>query len=965
MVARPGHVGQRDLEAHCGAAVRLLRWLAGGPLRPPAPHGRGDPHGRRCARRARDDPHAGRLLSLLLLQRLGQRVRRPAPEPGASVALVHGGAWSCDGVRLCRDRRRRRVGAVPGGMADPGGGVAGGAAGARRADCPRRPPDGAVRSGIAQRIRLHNLHQPAPSSGRCRLPCSGVLSLARGQHVLDCRRGRHEPALEALLESRSRLPAGRGRAGCLAGARLEPGRPAGDGMAGRPVPEEVRHAADLCAGRVGDPALVPGGHAGGDLSLRPSLRHRAGWGIHGHSAHGRRAVRCARLGTRHGRRADGGRRRRGSRAGARRPHARRVGELRHRLPGGHRVRARGGGGDPVPAAALTSCARLCVLTPCPPLRSGEGGRWTGGEDVKRIGIIMNGVTGRMGLNQHLVRSILAIREQGGVRLSNGDRLVPDPILVGRSETKLREIAAAHGLTRVSTDLDACLANPADEIYFDATVTSLRVAHVGLAIAAGKHVYCEKPVAATTAEALELASSASRRGVKHGVVQDKLFLPGIRKLKRLVDAGFFGRILSVRGEFGYWVFEGDGEAGPAQRPSWNYRKEDGGGIILDMFAHWRYLLDHTFGPVTAVQCTGATHIAERVDEQGRRYAATADDAAYATFVVQGAKGEILAQFNSSWAVRVYRDDLLQIQVDGTHGSAVATLRGCKTQRRAQTPRAVWNPDVPNPADFYAPWQDVPDEEPFDNAFKVQWERFLLHVATDAPFPHDFREGAKGVQLADLALRSWAERRWVEVPRLEGLPTRVVGAQHAAPLHRCDAMLRTLRLPLADGTTARYTMREPVAWRPPTGPIRCRVAYAAAHVVSDPLADADPLGAAPLDWEATLAYRRHLWSLRLAVAEAMDTAQRGMGLDWRAAQELIRRSLAEARATGGAIACGAGTDQLAPAEGVTLADVEGAYEEQVGYGEGQGGEGGVVLMASRALARAARGPDDYARVYGTVL
>src|SRR3989442_7663468 len=578
---------------------------------------------------------------------------------------------------------------------------------------------------------------------------------------------------------------------------------------------------------------------------------------------------------------------------------------------------------------------------------------------------MNGVTGRMGLNQHLVRSILAIREQGGVRLSNGDRLVPDPILVGRSETKLREIAAAHGLTRVSTDLDACLANPADEIYFDATVTSLRVAHVGLAIAAGKHVYCEKPVAATTAEALELASSASRRGVKHGVVQDKLFLPGIRKLKRLVDAGFFGRILSVHGEFGSWVFEGDGEAGPAQRPSWNYRKEDGGGIILDMFAHWRYLLDHTFGPVTAVQCTGATHIAERVDEQGRRYAATADDAAYATFVVQGAKGEILAQFNSSWAVRVYRDDLLQIQVDGTHGSAVATLRGCKTQRRAQTPRAVWNPDVPNPADFYAPWQDVPDEEPFDNAFKVQWERFLLHVATDAPFPHDFREGAKGVQLADLALRSWAERRWVEVPRLEGLPTRVVGAQHAAPLHRCDAMLRTLRLPLADGTTARYTMREPVAWRPPTGPIRCRVAYAAAHVVSDPLADADPLGGAPLDWEATLAYRRHLWSLGLAFAEAMDTAQRGMGLDWRAAQELIRRSLAEARATGGAIACGAGTDQLAPAEGVTLADVERAYEEQVGYVEGQGGEGRVVLMASRALARAARGPDDYARVYGTVL
>ena len=588
--------------------------------------------------------------------------------------------------------------------------------------------------------------------------------------------------------------------------------------------------------------------------------------------------------------------------------------------------------------------------------------------MKRIGVIMNGVTGRMGLNQHLVRSILAIREQGGVPLPDGDRLVPDPILVGRNEAKLRDIAAAHGLTRISTDLDACLANRADEIYFDATVTSLRVGHVRRAIAAGKHVYCEKPVAATTAEALELAGAASRRGVKHGVVQDKLFLPGIRKLKRLVDDGFFGRILSVRGEFGYWVFEGDGEGGPAQRPSWNYRKEDGGGIILDMFAHWRYLLDHTFGPVTAVQCSGATHIAERVDEQDRRYAATADDAAYATFALNGPTGEIVAQFNSSWAVRVYRDDLLQIQVDGTLGSAVATLRGCKIQRRVDTPRAVWNPDVPNPVDYYASWQDVPDEGPFDNAFKLQWERFLLHVATDAPFPHDFCEGAKGVQLAELALQSWDERRWVDVPDLArrgAAPAQDVGAQHAAPLHRGDPKPRTLKLPRPDGTLETYAMREPTIWPAPTGPIRCRVAYAAAHVVCDPLADRDPLSDAPLDWEATLAYRCHLWSLGLAVAEAMDTAQRGMGLGWPAARELIGRSLAAARATNGTIACGAGTDQLAPADGVTLADVERAYEEQVGYVEGQGGGGRVILMASRALARAARGPDDYARVYGTIL
>jgi predicted dehydrogenase len=375
---------------------------------------------------------------------------------------------------------------------------------------------------------------------------------------------------------------------------------------------------------------------------------------------------------------------------------------------------------------------------------------------------MNGVTGRMGLNQHLVRSIVAIRQRGGVTLPNGGTVVPDPILVGRNEAKLREIARAHGIERVSTDLDRCLANAADAIYFDATLTSARVDHVRRAIAAGKHVHCEKPLAPTMAEALDLARAAERAHVKHGVVQDKLFLPGIRKLKRLVDAGFFGRILSVRGEFGYWVFEGDDQ--PAQRPSWNYRKEEGGGIILDMFAHWRYLLDHTFGPVTAVQCTGATHIPERMDERGKRYPATADDAAYATFVLKGPQGggDIIVQFNSSWTVRVYRDDLLQIQVDGTQGSAVAGLRTCKTQSRAATPRPVWNPDEPSPFDFYEQWEDVPDTDEPDNAFKAQWELFLRHVTADEPFPHDFAEGAKGVQLAELGLKSWAERRWVDVP-----------------------------------------------------------------------------------------------------------------------------------------------------------------------------------------------------------
>ncbi|MBA3438498.1 MAG: Gfo/Idh/MocA family oxidoreductase [Pyrinomonadaceae bacterium] len=372
---------------------------------------------------------------------------------------------------------------------------------------------------------------------------------------------------------------------------------------------------------------------------------------------------------------------------------------------------------------------------------------------------MNGVTGRMGMNQHLIRSIVAIRQQGGVPLADGRLLYPNPILVGRNKAKLRSLAEAHGLERYSTDLEGCLQNPEDTIYFDAQVTPRRAADVRAAIAHGKHVYCEKPLAADLRSAIELAHLAREAKVKNGVVQDKLFLPGIRKLKRLVDSSFFGRILSVRGEFGYWVFEGDWQT--AQRPSWNYRKDEGGGIITDMFCHWRYVLDHTFGRVKAVQCTGATHIPERVDEAGKRYQATADDAAYGSFDLEG---DIFAQINSSWTVRVYRDELFQLQVDGTEGSAVVGLRGCRVQHRVNTPRPVWNPDIPNPFNFYEHWQEVPDNQEFDNAFKVQWEMFLKHVACDEPFPHDFLEGARGVQLAELGLQSWRERRWLDVPEL---------------------------------------------------------------------------------------------------------------------------------------------------------------------------------------------------------
>ena len=373
---------------------------------------------------------------------------------------------------------------------------------------------------------------------------------------------------------------------------------------------------------------------------------------------------------------------------------------------------------------------------------------------------MNGVTGRMGTNQHLVRSILAIRNEGGLALPDGNTLVPDPVLVGRNEGKLRALAVAHGLTRWTTDLNKCLESPEDTIYFDAQTTAHRAPCLRSAIAAGKHVYCEKPVAGGLAESMELARLARSAGIKTGVVQDKLFLPGLVKLKRLIDSGFFGRILTVRGEFGYWVFEGDWQ--PAQRPSWNYRKEEGGGIILDMFCHWRYVLDNLFGPVRSVSCLGANHIPERFDEEGQGYKATADDAAYATFILENG---IVAQFNSSWTVRVRRDDLLTLQVDGTRGSAVAGLRDCVIQPYESTPRPVWNPDIPNPIDFFSDWVEVAAQQEYDNAFKVQWELFLRHIVKDEPFRWDLLEGARGVQLAEKGMESWEKRSWLPIPDLE--------------------------------------------------------------------------------------------------------------------------------------------------------------------------------------------------------
>ncbi len=379
--------------------------------------------------------------------------------------------------------------------------------------------------------------------------------------------------------------------------------------------------------------------------------------------------------------------------------------------------------------------------------------------IHTIGIIMNGVTGRMGTNQHLIRSMVAIIDQGGVQINAEEVILPEVVLVGRNETKLRKLAERTGIKKWTTNLDSVLDDSKYSVYFDAQTTGRRADAILKAVAKGKHIYCEKPVATETKIALDLYHACEKAGVKHGVVQDKLWLPGLLKLKRLMQNDFFGEILSVKGDFGYWVFEG--HSVPAQRPSWNYRKEDDGGIIVDMLCHWRYVLDHLFGAVKGVFCLGATHIPERIDEQGNPYKCTADDAAYATFELEGG---IVAQFNSSWTTRVRRDDLLTMQVDGTKGSALVGLRDCWTQTYGNTPKPVWNPDIPNPIDFYNSWSKMPEQETFDNAFKAQWELFLKHIVCDTPFPWNMLEGAKGVQLAEKGLESWAKKTWVTLPDL---------------------------------------------------------------------------------------------------------------------------------------------------------------------------------------------------------
>lgn len=378
---------------------------------------------------------------------------------------------------------------------------------------------------------------------------------------------------------------------------------------------------------------------------------------------------------------------------------------------------------------------------------------------RRVGLILNGITGRIGVNQHL-RWAIAPMMREGVALADGSRVEIDPVLVGRNEDKLRSIAETFAVRRWTTDLDAALERGDDTVFFDATPTDQRVANTRRAIDAGKHVFVEKPTATGTGEAVALYRAAKDAGVKHGVVQNYLWLASFLKVRRLVDAGFFGRVLGIKIDFGYWIFEGDWQR--AQRPSWNYRKEDGGGIVLDLMPHWRYVLESLFGAVRSVSCLALTQIGERWDESGEPYKATAEDAAFATLLLEGG---VVVHIANSWCTRVRRDDISVFQIDGTLGSCVAGLYDTYVQPRATTPAPVFNPDPANRADFHADWHRAPDNQVFDSAFKVQWELFVRHVCEDAPFPWDLRAGAKGVQLAELALKSSAERRWIDVPEIE--------------------------------------------------------------------------------------------------------------------------------------------------------------------------------------------------------
>jgi predicted dehydrogenase len=376
---------------------------------------------------------------------------------------------------------------------------------------------------------------------------------------------------------------------------------------------------------------------------------------------------------------------------------------------------------------------------------------------RRIGVIINGATGRMGVTQH-VANLLAIVAEGGLQLRNGDRLVPNLLLVGRDADRLQALAAAHNGLRWTTNLAEALSQP-DDVFMDCSATGGRPARVRQAIAAGKHIHIEKPTAPTVEEAMELARLADKAGVKHGVIQDKLFLPGFAKLLFVKNSGFFGRILSIKIDAGSWIF--DGTAQECQRPSWNYKRAEGGGIALDMMAHWRYMVDRLAAPVVGVSALMATAIPQRVDERGQLYTVDVEDTSHALLKLEGGAVGVIT---NSWATRVRRDDTMVVQIDGSAGSAVAGRMRCFTQSAVNTPEAFFGGGRPARLDFFSQWQEVPDTLPVKNPFRQCWEAFLRHVGEDAPYVPTLLEGAKAVQLADVAYRSVAEGRCMPVPEL---------------------------------------------------------------------------------------------------------------------------------------------------------------------------------------------------------
>ena len=381
--------------------------------------------------------------------------------------------------------------------------------------------------------------------------------------------------------------------------------------------------------------------------------------------------------------------------------------------------------------------------------------------TRELGIILHGATGGICSFQHLRNSLVPIIGEGGLEVGGG-RILPKLLLVGRNEERLAKLAAEQGGLPWTTNLESALENPAYPVFFDAAATHLRVDVLKRAIAAGKHIYTEKPVAPSVQEGMQLLRATQAKGLKHGAVEDKLFLPGFLKLRRVVESGFLGRVIGFQINFGWWVF--DGIEAESQRPSWNYRKAGGGGLISDMHPHWRYIVEGTLGPIARVAALSWTGQTERADEAGDRFHVDVEDNAHTLLELEsGARGAIL----SSWSTRVRREDLVTFLVDGTEGSAMAGLRRCWKQAAGDTPlvrgflmgRDADTMDVS--VDYRENWREEPDVEPYKNPYRYGWERFIHHVAGDEPFYADLSAGIRDVRLAEACLQSAQEGGWVDM------------------------------------------------------------------------------------------------------------------------------------------------------------------------------------------------------------